>query len=212
MTPSEINFRRSLLLLGLLGILFVADAEYRSYDGTGNNIANPLAGSAWTPFLQNHTTARTATWPEQQVPLTNITCPSTTATVAGVLAAGRCISDVAMSYDTAVTNITGRQRFLSTTYRTHMVNYAEDRCPSHSSHASQFQCPSSLCFLRGKDNDVSFSISFPVTAVSMCNLLDVPFPFPNRPRRSHTCFCLCSLFVWSSLFHLPTNKHIPFVN
>ncbi|KAG0326322.1 hypothetical protein BG000_001448, partial [Podila horticola] len=121
MTSSDGKFRRSLLLLGLLGTLLV-EAEYRSYDGTGNNIANPLAGSAWTPFLQNHTIGKTATWPEQQVPLTAIICPTGPA-VQGAWAAGRCISDMAMSYNTPVNNTAARQRFVSTTYRTHMITH-----------------------------------------------------------------------------------------
>lgn len=113
------TFLRSLLLLSLSAIS-IANAEYRSYDGTGNNRANPLAGSAWTPFLQNHTIAKTATYPEQQQPIVAINCPISPPP-ANSWAAGRCVSNIAMSYDTPVNNTVQRQEFVSTSFRTHMV-------------------------------------------------------------------------------------------
>lgn len=112
------TFLRLLLLLSL-GVMSIANAEYRSYNGTGNNRANPLAGSAWTPFLQNHTIAKAATYPEQQQPL-SITCPISPP-AANSWAAGRCVSNIAMSYDTPVNNTVQRQKFVSMTFRTHMV-------------------------------------------------------------------------------------------
>ncbi|KAF9214796.1 hypothetical protein BGZ59_002935 [Podila verticillata] len=100
----------------------IANAEYRSYNGTGNNRANPLAGSAWTPFLQNHTIAKTATYPEQQQSIVAISCPISPPP-ANSWAAGRCVSNIAMSYDTPVNNTVQRQEFVSTTFRTHMVTH-----------------------------------------------------------------------------------------
>ncbi|KAI9235994.1 MAG: hypothetical protein BYD32DRAFT_35445 [Podila humilis] len=113
------TFLRLLLLLSL-SAMSIANAEYRSYNGTGNNRANPLAGSAWTPFLQNHTIAKTATYPEQQQSIVAISCPISPPP-ANSWAAGRCVSNIAMSYDTPVNNTVQRQEFVSTTFRTHMV-------------------------------------------------------------------------------------------
>ncbi|KAG0068386.1 hypothetical protein BGZ92_004900, partial [Podila epicladia] len=115
------TFLRSLLLMSLSAIL-LANAEYRSYNGIGNNVDNPLAGSAWVPFLQNHTIAKPASYPEQQQPpLVSINCPISPVT--NQWAAGRCISNIAMSYNAPVNNLTQRQQFLSTTFRTHMVTH-----------------------------------------------------------------------------------------
>ncbi|KAF9317043.1 hypothetical protein BG006_003431, partial [Podila minutissima] len=111
------TFLRLLLLISLSAIL-LANAEYRSYNGVGNNLNNPLAGSAWIPFLQNHTIAKKTSYPEQQLPLVSISCP--TSPVPNQWAAGRCVSNIAMSYDTPTNNTKERERFMSTTYRTHM--------------------------------------------------------------------------------------------
>ncbi|KAG0343866.1 hypothetical protein BG004_004924 [Podila humilis] len=113
------SFFRALVLFFFC--FLIAHAEYRSYDGVGNNVANPKAGSAFTPFLQNHTIAKTATYPD----LSNVTytCPSGPATVPGVWLAGRCVSDIAMSYNTPANNLTLRRRFVSTTFRTHMITH-----------------------------------------------------------------------------------------
>ncbi|KAF9311149.1 hypothetical protein BG003_007719 [Podila horticola] len=114
------TFLRSLLLLSLSAML-LANAEYRSYNGIGNNVANPLAGSAWIPFLQNHTIAKAASYPEQQPPILTINCPISPA--ANQWAAGRCVSNIAMSYFTPVNDTIQRQQFVSTTFRTHMVTH-----------------------------------------------------------------------------------------
>ncbi|KAF9281335.1 hypothetical protein BGZ74_002412 [Mortierella antarctica] len=116
------TFLRSLLLMSLSAIL-LANAEYRSYNGIGNNLDNPLAGSAWIPFLQNHTIAKAASYPEQeqQPPLVSISCPISP--VPNQWAAGRCVSNIAMSYNTPTKNTKQRQQFMSTTYRTHMVTH-----------------------------------------------------------------------------------------
>ncbi|KAG0033746.1 hypothetical protein BGZ82_005992 [Podila clonocystis] len=114
------TFLRSLLMI--LSAMLLANAEYRSYSGIGNNIANPLAGSAWTPYLQNHTIIKAASYPEQQQPpIPSINCPISP--IANQWAAGRCVSNIAMSYDTPVNNTIQRQQFVSTTFRTHMVTH-----------------------------------------------------------------------------------------
>ncbi|KAG0213709.1 hypothetical protein BGX28_003653 [Mortierella sp. GBA30] len=100
-------------------------AEYRSYDGRGNNIKYPNAGSAGTPYLQGPASLFTSTG--DMIPSPDLNNGSTSCTAPlppGNWPMGRCVSDILMSYATNSTDTKTRlATFTSQSFKTHMVTH-----------------------------------------------------------------------------------------
>ncbi|KAF9990803.1 hypothetical protein BGZ75_009494 [Mortierella antarctica] len=112
------------LAVVLLSQLAVIAAEYRSYDGRGNNLKYPVAGAAGTPFLQGSAALFTSTG--DMIPSPDLFNASTSCVAplpAGNWPMGRCVSDLLMSYATNLTDTKARQMFTSSTLRTHMITH-----------------------------------------------------------------------------------------
>ncbi|KAF9975092.1 hypothetical protein BGZ73_001384 [Actinomortierella ambigua] len=114
--------RAALVGLLLAGLFRSSRAEYRTYDGSNNNQAQPNAGKAGTPFLRNHTALFVGDFqpiPSQDFANASMSCAAGPA--AGNYPLGRCVSNMLMSYRTGLGDVSARQAFLSTEGRTHMV-------------------------------------------------------------------------------------------